>query len=279
MNHVLSVFFERSLYFRVILLLFIFFLLWGLIGRFILLFLSFFPYLLKTIILALYLIFESIEALLHKRIGSNFYAISNKISRYGEKLYSVIDKWYKLWRYPQSIHMKKAFFIYAMIVISIIFAPIFKIQNSTLNFPKTLYIKFESSLVNWLKNKQIFDENIYAEEQIDNTDPIETIDYLPIDTQDMENGNSFAEKIIVFGINTSLLVRDMPNMNGNILDRLYNGDEAIWTGFLSFSKVNGKVEAWIKVITPNEIEGWSRLSYIYPKEYENKEYKIIQSNQ
>lgn len=42
---------------------------------------------------------------------------------------------------------------------------------------------------------------------------------------------------------------------------------------------NGKVEAWIKVITPNEIEGWSRLSYIYPKEYENKEYKIIQSNQ
>ena len=57
--------------------------------------------------------------------------------------------------------------------------------------------------------------------------------------------------------------------NGTALERLHNDDVVLWNGEMIFAEAEGKhVEAWVKVTTKNGIEGWSRLYYLRPKDYE-----------
>lgn len=83
-------------------------------------------------------------------------------------------------------------------------------------------------------------------------------------------------KLIVAGVNSSLLVRDIPNMeSGTALERLHNGDVVTWTGEMVFAEAkDNHIEAWAKVVTQNEVEGWSCLFYLHPQNYENISYHV-----
>ena len=75
---------------------------------------------------------------------------------------------------------------------------------------------------------------------------------------------------------SSLLVRDAPSMtDGSILGRLQNEDTVLWHGEMCFLETdNGQIEPWVKIITVDGIEGWSRLNYLHPIEYENLEFEV-----
>ena len=49
----------------------------------------------------------------------------------------------------------------------------------------------------------------------------------------------------------------------------------IWNGDMIFAQVdNGQIETWAKVKTQSGAEGWSRLNYLCPVEYEGKRYYV-----
>ena len=85
-----------------------------------------------------------------------------------------------------------------------------------------------------------------------------------------------AVTFVVSGVKTSLLVRDAPStQDSTILGRLHNGDMVVWNGYMAFSQIdNGRVEAWIKIVTVDGIEGWSRLYYLRPEQYEDIEFHL-----
>lgn len=88
----------------------------------------------------------------------------------------------------------------------------------------------------------------------------------------------FEIELVTSGLNSSLLVRSDPSIDeGEVLGRLYNDDIVIWTGQMVFAEVNdGGIEPWVKIRTSEEIEGWSRLYYLHPAQYENLKLEIKQ---
>lgn len=86
----------------------------------------------------------------------------------------------------------------------------------------------------------------------------------------------FEIELVTSGLNSSLLVRSDPSIDkGEVLGRLYNDDIVIWTGQMVFAEVNdGSIEPWVKIGTSEEIEGWSRLYYLHPAQYENLKLEI-----
>lgn len=99
--------------------------------------------------------------------------------------------------------------------------------------------------------------------------------YLYPETEDIQL-DSDSTKIIfkVIGIKSSLLVRDHPsNENYEVLERLHNNDTANWSGSMVFSKdEKGSIDVWVKVITANGYEGWTKLYYLYPENNEEINY-------
>lgn len=86
----------------------------------------------------------------------------------------------------------------------------------------------------------------------------------------------FEIELVTSGLNSSLLVRSDPSIDkGEVLGRLYNDDIVIWTGQMVFAEVNdGSIEPWVKIRISEEIEGWSRLYYLHPAQYENLKLEI-----
>lgn len=123
---------------------------------------------------------------------------------------------------------------------------------------------------NWYEDKEEFSNNINNElnkqEKVQNQES-----QVPIK-------EGFGIECIVYGLKTSLLVRDIPSTEGsNTLGKLYNDDIVVWSGEIVFAQVSGeKIEPWVKVQIPNGVEGWTRLAYLRPKEYENIEYRVIE---
>lgn len=95
-------------------------------------------------------------------------------------------------------------------------------------------------------------------------------------SQERLNERTFKENLVVDGVKSSLLVRDIPATEGSMaLARLHNDDVVIWRGQITFSEVNNnRVEAWVKVTTEEGVEGWSRLYYLRPESYKNIEYIV-----
>ena len=82
---------------------------------------------------------------------------------------------------------------------------------------------------------------------------------------------------MVSGVSSSLLVRDMPSMEDcEVLERLVNGDMVIWRGEMRFSEAEDEhVEPWVKVVTEEGTEGWSRLFYLHPEEHADMEFRVV----
>lgn len=65
--------------------------------------------------------------------------------------------------------------------------------------------------------------------------------------------------------------------DGIELDRVYGGDTVIWTGKMTFAEgYEGQVDLWANVITESGIEGWSRMYYLRPENYEGVEFRMAE---
>lgn len=223
---------------------------WWLLGKPLTYCLSIIPFLLRKIFLVFYRIIELPITFLHKNVGSVFYTLDNFMAEMGLFVDGVLEKCYK---YLHTDYKFKAgfCFILALICYAFIVIPSYvHIDIEALNIGRNMYEESENKL------SEIVLKYVSEHIQTDGS----------INTEETDSGI----KLIVQGVNSSLYVRDIPNKRDGIaLDYLYNGDQVIWTGELVFADwSNGKKIALVKVITANNVEGWSRLDYLYPEGYE-----------
>lgn len=94
--------------------------------------------------------------------------------------------------------------------------------------------------------------------------------------EDEAGQSTFGTILVVSGVSSSLLVRDIPSMNNCVvLERLGNGDKVLWTGEIQFSEAeDNHVEPWVKIVTEDGEEGWSRPFYLHPEEYVGVEFYV-----
>lgn len=241
------------------------FVLWRMLGIKICWILSGIPFLLKRIFRFFYLLVEIPIAILHEKFGSIYSKIDATLLVLGEKIDKAIDSWYVSWHYYKHISMGKNVLIFVLSIAFIAVPSYIKVDNQILKIGETIYLRYETFLVNWMEKHEWYNpvEVIRSEQE----EQIES---------NTEVANIVEITFVVSGINSSLLVRDIPSTEtGAILGRLHNNDRVIWNGQMVFSKVdNGEVEPWIKIITMDGIEGWSRLSYLHPEQYENMEFHM-----
>lgn len=240
-------------------------LLWFVLGRGVLWFLSFIPYLVRKLFCALYILMQIPIAVLHQKLGRSFYKIDNVFSQTCGKIDAMCNRWYRGWHNPKKGYRGIAVIIYLICVVIIGASPKLKSYVPFLNSVETAYVVCEDFIVKWVEDRGWFDLTI------------ETGSMEDLEKEELSDTGYSKIVLTVSGVKTALKVRDLPTMETDVvLDRVHNGDNIIWNGQLAFSKEeNGVVELWAKIITPNGIEGWSRMSYLLPEEYEKAEFYVV----
>lgn len=219
------------------------------------------PFLMEKIFQCFYFLIEIPVALLHQKFGASFYKIDNWLSQTGEHVDSAIRVWYKSWHSAEKMHIRKSLLIYGVCVAFIVVPSLLKLENHILGIGETLYIRCETLFVNWLEERGWYDSAA------------------PVALNGLESkkkNNSCEITLVVSGVNSSLMVRDIPSTeNCVILDRLQNDDIVIWGGQLVFAEAeDGHIEPWVKIITEEGAEGWSRLFYLHPEQYQDIQFYI-----
>lgn len=270
MSAIINNFLKLPIGFRSAIAMLLIVILWWMMGKKILYICSLFPFLLNQIYRWFYLLVEIPVTVFHKKIGGFFYTIDNQLSKIGREIDDKIHNWYVSWHSPKSAHIGKVLVIYAVLIIFITLPSFIKIENKLLITGQNVYLKIENGAIAWLESHELY--NAYETVSSGTKD---------IEDDNLKNSETISdetieEKLIVYGLNTFLAVRDIPSVqDGNKLTSLYNGDEVIWKGRLIFAEAEGHIEPWVKIITSEGIEGWSRLSYLHPEQYENIEFKVI----
>lgn len=250
---------------RVIIFLLIGAVIWRLFGKVLLWFLSLIPFTLEKIFVLLYQLIEFPIAILHKKCGAGFYKIDNYMAEFGGKADNVLMDWYHAWHSKYQFRWGRVM-IGCVICFAVIVLPSFlPVKNNVLKTGEMLYLSGEEHITAFLEKheQKALIKKALAEKskqaQLDNERP--------------EDSNI---ELVVTNVKTSLLVRDQPDIsNGNILDRLKNGDTVGWTGELVFAETEqGHVEAWAKVKMRRGVEGWSRFSYLYPADYKGTNFYV-----
>lgn len=269
----MEMFFLLPFWLRAALILFlVIVLLWLALGKIILKILSVIPFLLRKVCWYIYLILETPVAMLHKKFGSVFGKMDNALSHAGERVDTVMQAWYKAWHFPDKIHFGRLLLIYGVCVIFVVFPSFVNIDNKFLSFGERTYTHYETRFASWMEKKGWYDPEAKVawnqEEQAEEED---------LELEDEITEDDFEEiTLVVSGVESSLLIRDIPSVDDcAVLDRLVNEDTVIWRGQMIFAKAdNDHVEPWVKVITSNDAEGWCRLFYLHPDEYEGKEFRV-----
>lgn len=205
-------------------------------------------------------LFELSVSYLHKKFGSGFGTLDNSLSAGGGKIDDILKMWYGAWHSPKEVRMSRQLLIYILCMGVVLGPALFKLDEKW-RMGENLYITGETSVINWFKQRGIYD----------------AADVLNVGEEIIEKKSGLEETVfVVSGVNNSLLVRDIPDTeNCMVLDRLKNDDEVILTGDMTFAETeNGHIEPWVRVITENGIEGWSRLFYLHPKEYQGIEFYL-----
>lgn len=267
----MKIFFLLPFWARVVLsLFFVIVLLWLILGKIILRILSFIPFVLKKVCWYFYLLLEMPIAILHKRFGSTFGKIDNMLLRAGEKVDTAMQNWYTAWHSPDKIHVGRLLLVYFSCVAFIVLPSFVNVDNKILRFGETTYVHNETRFANWLEEHGWYDSVIKVAWNQDESNEDDADEY-----ENMED--NFEEiTLIVSGIDTSLLIRDIPSVEEcTILERLQNDDIVTWKGQLAFAEAdNEHIEPWVKVITASGAEGWCRLFYLHPDENESKEFRV-----
>lgn len=268
MSLIIYTFYNLPYIIRVAILFLIAAVLWKFLGRWILKLLSLIPFLMEKGFKYLFLLIELPVSALHKKFGSGFYKIDNQLSKAGEKLDSVILKWYKSWHDCKKISFGKILICYVLCVAFVVLPSVFKIESFILKSGETAYMNAETAFEKWIEGKPWYKPE---EEAMANKDEQPEVK--------AERNDSAQIVLVVSGITTSLLVRDMPSTeNGVILERLHNDDTVIWTGQFVFAQIdNEHVEPWAKIVTVNGVEGWSRMFYLHPEQYEDRDFYAVEN--
>lgn len=242
--------------------LFIVFVLWRLLGRAILWILSILPFILEKIVILYYHIIEFPISILHKKFGGNFYKADKAAAKFCGRIDSAIHCWYHVWHTKYQFKLKRAITVYCLLLIIIIVPSFVSGKNEVLSIGETIYLSGENFVIRYLDKQE---EYLAVQKEMEESN------------RHQETENVMAQDVgigmIVYGVKSSLLVRDIPDMNeGVTLDRLKNKDRVEWTGELVFAETeNNKIEPWVKVKTEGNIEGWSSMYYLYPEDHEELE--------
>lgn len=265
MSFVVEFFETISVECRVAFLMCFVFLLWLLVGRIILWIMSGIPFLLIKLHRLIYCIVQIPISFLHKKFGSALYKADNGVAVIGVHIEDLLQKWYIRWHAKGKTNKKIEILCFIVIYIIIVVPPKVFSNDSVLCIPGNVYCEEESKLVNKIEagqRKKVITD--ISEEVMQNED--ETFEVTEPDLIELR----------VVGIRTALLIRDVPSVERGIaLERLKNNDVVKWSGQLIFAETeDNHKEAWVKIISQNGIEGWSRLDYLCPTHYETEEYQV-----
>lgn len=265
MSFVVGFFETISVECRVAFLMCFVFLLWLLVGRIILWIMSGIPFLLIKLHRLIYCIVQIPISFLHKKFGSALYKADNGVAVIGVHIEDLLQKWYIRWHAKGKTNKKIEILCFIVIYIIIVVPPKVFPNDSVLCIPGNVYCEEESKLVNKIEagqRKKVITD--ISEEVMQNED--ETFEVTEPDLIELQ----------VVGIRTALLIRDVPSVERGIaLERLKNNDVVKWSGQLIFAETeDNHKEAWVKIISQNGIEGWSRLDYLCPTHYETEEYQV-----
>lgn len=275
MNVLIHSFMSWTLFWRAaILLFFIIVVVWKVFGKRLLWILSIIPFSLQWFFRLIYLLVEAPISLLHKKLGASFYKISNGLSQYAERTDSIMERWYNKWHLLERVQLWKALMVYVLCVTLVMLPSLIEVEGNVYRKGETVYLHCEAALISWFEEHGWYRsvELSLLEQDLgfthDNPDILPELNAVPI-------------VLIVSGLKSSLLVRDIPSVEDSVeLDRLYNGNSVIWSGELIFAEMNNeRIEPWVKVMTPNGIEGWTRMSYLYPEEYREVEFYVQMQEQ
>lgn len=270
MSGVINYLIDKPFEFRVVIsLFFLIFVVWKLLGKRILWIFSVVPFLLKQVFRGLYLLIQMILSILHKKIGWIFTTADEKFVEIGENIDTKLESWYQQWKNSQKPKLKKCFLIYIICCLVIILPSYIKTENKIIKVGENIFLSCEKFTLNQLRKCAWYDS--------------EEVLTLEEDWGQKTNAggifkNEFEVALIVAGLNTTLLVRDVPDKeNSEVLGNLYNDDYVIWNGEIAFSYVDNRVEPWAKVTMEDGTTGWSRMDYLYPVDYEKMIYYVTKS--
>lgn len=254
---------------RVALVLFVGMFMFGFLpGKLILWMLSIIPYLLQRIFRACYILVELPVSWLHKKFGLSFYEADNHLSSMGEKVDAVLAHWYGAWHAPEKIHFWRFLLIYIACAVWVVAPSFIETKSNFLKTGKTAYTFCETHFVDWsIKNGWYHPyETASANQEVQE----EKTEDVAVEIE------AFEEKMVVYEVSTSLLVRKTPSIKkGEILERLKSGDRVTWNGKMRFAKVeDGRTEPWVKIVTEDGVKGWCRLFYLRPEENKKKVFQV-----
>lgn len=241
---------------------------WAVIRKKALWVLSFLPFLFRMGFRYIFLVIEIPIAGFHKKFGSGFYKIDNGMSWVGEKVDLAFARWYGAWHDAEKSSFGRRIAIYMLCTAFVVAPGFLKIEDGILKSGEAFYIGCETVVVDWLKEHEWYEsaQQAVADLNAGEQPASETIEE-----------DSIEITLIVSGVRSSLLVRSVPSMKkSKKLCRLKNGDAVFWRGELVFAEADDEhVEPWVKVVTSDGIEGWSRLFYLHPQEYQEREFEVI----
>ncbi len=241
--------------------------LWRVLGKGVCRLLSVVPWAFKRLFRGIYLILEMPVAALHKRYGSIFTKIDSYLSGFGEKIDVTLSDWYRAWKDYKGPRIGKTFLTCAIYFAVVVCPQYFHWTNNALRFGNTIFHYLEDSFVIMVQKIEWEGrQEVSAESEMPTVEHIEETDTPNI-------------IFIVSGVSTSLLVRDVPNVDEyEVLDRLRNGDQVTWSGQMTFAAADGDhIEPWIRITTGQGIEGWSRLYYLYPESFDDRIFYLYES--
>lgn len=263
MRFIIELYFGIPYPIRVMLLLFICIVLgWRILRGILIRILSLIPFISEKIFKILFILLEYPVSLLHGRFGKKFGKIDDSYSLVGDKIDKKILNWYKAWRNPKEFKWVGVLICYFVCIAYILTPLIFKTDSSLLNMGEKAYLTFEDHLRQWEYERYGEEETAILNDDVD-------------EEKESEIATGDTKVLIAYRLTTSLLVRDIPDVDhGEILTRIYNGNQVHWNGEMVFSQVGEIVEPWVKISTSDGIEGWCRLAYLYPEGYADKIYIV-----
>lgn len=275
MNSIINLFLELPFLVRVAISLFIILILWCILRQILFRVLALIPFLLEKLFIALYCIVETPIAALHKKFGLFFYKIDNLMNTCGVTIDNALNRWFNAWHSPYKFKWGYALIVYLLCVTFIVLPSFIPVKNNILKTGEALYNSGQDFIINLLEKHEYYEPE--KDKPIINNEKNEpAINAQKADAVVNEQAEKTEIKLIVSGLKSTLLVRDIPDTeNSTTLEKLYNGDIVIWTGELVFANVeDDHIETWAKIVTQNGVEGWSRLLYLQPEDYENVKFSV-----
>ena len=271
MSEIINYFINLPFGIRVAVVLFLgIFGIWKFWGNRILWILSIIPFLIHKIFIGFYLLIQEILHTLHKKVGwifgtadGEFVNVGKKISENNilnniekqdlEVFYNVVKKiseninsWYQKWKSNSKPTLKSCFFAYVIGCVIIIAPSYLKTDNKVIRVGERGYLFCEETILNQVEKSGWYE----SKEKISWGEGL-----LKASSTESVQKNGFETVLMVAGLNSSLLVRDIPYVeNSIVLERLYNDDCVTWNGEIAYSRVENRVEPWKVTLVSTGLE-------------------------